>query len=226
MQGLRGMKVKVKVTQSCPTLWDFWDCIVHGILQTTEIGSCSLLQGIFPTQGSNPGLPHCRRILYQLRHKGSPRILEWVAYLFSSGFSWPGIKLKSPVFQADTLQTELSGKLKRNSLVNKEVTLLTCIDLISLSAKMILSAILAPPRTWWLEMTCLSSRFVLVWNEEDWKRSQEVNNIVCDVTSPITSQIFSKIIKLITYFGRVESMFGWCRMSPKQSRQNYEEESH
>jgi len=33
----------------------------------------SLLQGIFPTQGSNPGLPHCRRILYQLSHKGSPR---------------------------------------------------------------------------------------------------------------------------------------------------------
>ena len=40
--------------------------------------------GIFPTQGSNPGLPHCRQILYQLRHKGSPRILEWVTYPFSS----------------------------------------------------------------------------------------------------------------------------------------------
>ena len=45
---------------------------------------------IFPTQGLNPGLPHCRQILYQLSHKGSPRILEWVAYPFSSGFSWPG----------------------------------------------------------------------------------------------------------------------------------------
>ena len=33
------------------------------------VGSCSLLQGIFPTQGSNPGLPHCRRVLYQLSHK-------------------------------------------------------------------------------------------------------------------------------------------------------------
>ena len=39
---------------------------------------------IFPTQGLNPGLPHCRQILYQLSHNGSPRILEWVAYLFSS----------------------------------------------------------------------------------------------------------------------------------------------
>ena len=46
------------------------------------------LQGIFPTQGSNPGLLHCRWILYQLSHKGSSRILEWVAYRFSSGSSW------------------------------------------------------------------------------------------------------------------------------------------
>ena len=40
--------------------------------QNTGLGCCSLLQGIFPTQGSNPGLPHCRQILYQLSHKGSP----------------------------------------------------------------------------------------------------------------------------------------------------------
>ena len=46
--------------------------------------SISLLQGIFPTWGSNPCLPHYRQILYQLSHKGSPRILEWVAYPFSS----------------------------------------------------------------------------------------------------------------------------------------------
>ena len=46
-----------------------------------------LLPGIFPTQGSNPGLPHYRRILYQMSHKGSPRILVWVAYPFSSGSS-------------------------------------------------------------------------------------------------------------------------------------------
>ena len=38
--------------------------------QNTGVGSLSLLQAIFPTQGSNPGLPHCRRILYQLSHKG------------------------------------------------------------------------------------------------------------------------------------------------------------
>ena len=39
-------------------------------------------RGIFPTQGSKPGLLHCRWILYQLSHKGSPRKLEWVAYPF------------------------------------------------------------------------------------------------------------------------------------------------
>ena len=40
--------------------------------QKTRVGSLSLLQGIFPSQGSNPGFPHCRWILYQLSHKGSP----------------------------------------------------------------------------------------------------------------------------------------------------------
>ena len=55
--------------------------------QDPGVGSLSPPQGIFPTQGSNSGLLHCRQILYQLSHKGSPRILEWVAYPFSSGSS-------------------------------------------------------------------------------------------------------------------------------------------
>ena len=57
--------------------------------QNTGVGCLSLLQGIFPSQGSNPGLPHCRWILYQLSHKGSPTILEWVTYPFSKGSSQP-----------------------------------------------------------------------------------------------------------------------------------------
>ena len=57
--------------------------------QNTGVGSLSLLQRIFPTQVSNPGLPHCSRILYQLSHKESPRILEWVAYPFSIRSSQP-----------------------------------------------------------------------------------------------------------------------------------------
>ena len=163
---INNQKWKVKVTQSCPTLWDLmdytqkerkWSCSVmseslrpHGWVactrlfcpwdflgKSTGVGCYFLLQGIFPTQGSNPGLlhcrqmlyrlshqgshhglyssrnfpaqntgvcslffsrgpsqpsqwsnlglQHCRQMLYQLSHKGSPRIPEWVAYPFSSG---------------------------------------------------------------------------------------------------------------------------------------------
>jgi len=57
--------------------------------KNTGVGSLSLLQGIFATQESNPGLMHRRWILYHLSHQGSPRILEWVAYPFSSGSPWP-----------------------------------------------------------------------------------------------------------------------------------------
>ena len=61
----------------------------HAPGQDTGVGRLFLLQGIFPTQGSNPpGLLDCRQILYQLSHKRRPRILEWVAYPFSSGSSW------------------------------------------------------------------------------------------------------------------------------------------
>ena len=42
--------------------------------QNTGVGSCFFLQGIFPTQGSNPGLTHWKRILYQLSHQGSPSL--------------------------------------------------------------------------------------------------------------------------------------------------------
>ena len=50
--------------------------------ENTRVGCHALLQGIFPTQGSNPGLPHCRWILHRLSHQGSPRILKRVAYPF------------------------------------------------------------------------------------------------------------------------------------------------
>ena len=57
--------------------------------KNTRVGCHALLQGIFPIQGSKPGLPHCRQIFYHLNHQGSPRILEGVAYPFSRGSSWP-----------------------------------------------------------------------------------------------------------------------------------------
>ena len=84
------------VAQSCPTVCNPMDSSPAG---SSVLGDCpgkntgvschALLQGIFPTQGLILGLPHCRQILYHLSHQGSPRILEWVAYPFSRGSSWP-----------------------------------------------------------------------------------------------------------------------------------------
>ena len=84
--------LKLYESESCSVVSD--SLRSHGIYspwnspgQNTGVGSLSLLQGIFPTQGSNPGLLHCRQILYQLSHWGSPRILKWVDYPFSRGSS-------------------------------------------------------------------------------------------------------------------------------------------
>ena len=74
------------------------------------MGSLSLLQGIFPTQGLNTGLLHCMWILYQLSHKGRPRMLEWVAILSPEDLPDPGIEPGSPALEADSLSTELLGK--------------------------------------------------------------------------------------------------------------------
>ena len=60
-------------------LYSLWNSLGQNAL----VVSRSLVHGIIPSQGPNSGLPHCRQILYQLSHKGSPRILEWEAYPFS-----------------------------------------------------------------------------------------------------------------------------------------------
>ena len=67
-----------EVPQSCLTLCDLMDCSlshssIHEIFagKSTGVGCHFLLQRIFPTQGSNPGLPHCRQTLYCLSHQGS-----------------------------------------------------------------------------------------------------------------------------------------------------------
>ena len=83
----------IVISESCSVISNYlW---LHGLYspwnspdQYSGVGSLSHLQGIFPTQGSNAGLLHCRQILYQLSHKGSPRILEWIAYPFSSRPYW------------------------------------------------------------------------------------------------------------------------------------------
>ena len=84
------------VIQSYPTLCDPTDCSPPGSSvhedspgKNTAVGCHFLLQGIFPSQGLNPGLPHCQCILYCLRYQGSPKLSEWVAYPFSRESSWP-----------------------------------------------------------------------------------------------------------------------------------------
>ena len=65
-----------EVGQLCLTLWDPMDYSlpgfsIHGVSQAqTRVGCHFFLQGIFLTQGSNPGLPHCRQTLYRLSHQG------------------------------------------------------------------------------------------------------------------------------------------------------------
>ena len=117
--------------ESCSVISDsFWPHGLYSPGKNTGVGSCSLLQEIFPTQGSNPGLLHCKRILYQLSHAsaakslqscltlcdpidgsplGSPtpgilqaRILEWVAI----SFQWMKVKSESEVARScQTLET-------------------------------------------------------------------------------------------------------------------------
>ena len=101
---------EMKVAQLCPTLCNPVDCPWNSPGQNTGVDSLFLLQGIFPTQELNPGLPHCRQILYQISHKGSPRMLVSVAGIPSpADFPDPGIIPGSPALQAVSLPTELSG---------------------------------------------------------------------------------------------------------------------
>ena len=106
------------VAQLCPALCDPVDCSppgssVHGDspVKNTGVGGHTRLQWIFPTQGSNPGLPHCRQVLNYLSHQGSPRILAWVAYPFSRGiFTTQQSNQGLPDLQADSLSAELKAR--------------------------------------------------------------------------------------------------------------------
>ena len=76
--------VLCQVALSCPTLFNPKDCSLPGLPgssvhgdspdRNTGMGCHALLQGIFPTQVSNPSLPYCSWILYQLSYQGVPRV--------------------------------------------------------------------------------------------------------------------------------------------------------
>jgi len=89
--------------------------------QSTGMGRLSLLQGIFPTQGSNPDLLCCRQILYYLSHKGSPRILEWVAYPLS---------IRSPPLRNLTGVSCIAGRFFTNWSIREAPILILCLYLL------------------------------------------------------------------------------------------------
>ena len=106
------------VAQSCPTLCDPMDdsppgSSVHEESLTKNTRVCChalLLQGIFPTQGLNPGFPHCRQILSCLSHQGSPRILQQVVYPFSRGSSCPRNQTRVSCISGGFFTNESPGK--------------------------------------------------------------------------------------------------------------------
>ena len=89
-------------------LYSLW----NSLDQNTGVGSLSILQETFSTQGSNPGVPHCRWILYQLSYKVSPRTLEWVAYPFSS---------KSPQPKNQTRVSCIAGRFFSNWAIREDI---------------------------------------------------------------------------------------------------------
>ena len=78
--------------------------------QNTGVGSLSLLQGIILTQGLNPGLLHCRQILYHLSHKGSPFPNPLSGYLISAGCS-ENNKTHFPPLRLLWAQAEVGGEI-------------------------------------------------------------------------------------------------------------------
>ena len=101
----------MKVTQSYPALWDTTDCIVHGILQARILDWVAIPFFWGSSQPRDQSrFTHPRQILYQLSHKGIPRILEWVAYPFSN--SNPGIGPGSSALQVDSLPAEVQWSQK------------------------------------------------------------------------------------------------------------------
>ena len=90
--------------------------------KNTGVGSLSFPQQLFPTQELNWGLVHCRQILYQLSYQGSPKSLSYVQLfatpwtIQSMEFPVPGIKLRFPTLQEDSLPAEPPGKAKNTGV--------------------------------------------------------------------------------------------------------------
>ena len=126
------MTTAAKAIQTAPQLWK-WKSLsrrLHGLYspwnspgQNTGVGSLSLRQGIFPTQGLNPGLPHCRWILYQLSHKGSPLpSCSWSVFLRSAlivlqSCKRPGVAFHFPVDHYSVICLHIGWNTSCNGLL-------------------------------------------------------------------------------------------------------------
>ena len=159
----------MKVAQSCPTLWspglyNPW----NSPSQNTGVGSLSLLQGIFPALGSNPGLPHCRWfftswITRKAKEYWSGSVSQSVQSL-SHDLPNTGIKPGSPALRVDFLPTELWGKptFLHFRIYSQNTALRTVQWLFSLDAyvtrwtfkfslgKIYYNPLLSPGLAWWL----------------------------------------------------------------------------
>ena len=80
--------------------------------KSAGVGCHTFVPGPLPTQGLSPGPLHCRRILYHLSRRGSPWVLEWVAYALSRGSSWSRDQARVSRTAGHSLPTELPGKPK------------------------------------------------------------------------------------------------------------------
>ena len=121
--------------------------------QNTGVGNLYLLWRIFPTQGLNPGLLHRRRNLYQVNHKGSPRLLDWVAYLFSSGSSQP--RNQTGVSRiAGRFFTSQGSQMVKNLPVMRETWVLSLGQEDPLEKGMATHSSILAWRTLWTEVGC------------------------------------------------------------------------
>ena len=118
------LRIQVKVIQSCLTLRPHGYSPWNSLGQNTGVGSLSLPQGILLIPGLNPGLPHCRRILYQLSHKGSPNESENCSVLSDS--LRPHGRYSPGVLQARILEC-VAGPFSRGSSQPRGRTGVSCI---------------------------------------------------------------------------------------------------
>ena len=162
------LSVLCSVAQSCPTLCDPKDCSppgfsVHGDSpgKNTEMGCHALLQGIFPTQGSNPGLLHCRWILYHWSHyliskNCFPHPLPKATLFLQYSPSWSVVEWLQKCFNTVSLPFSiLFGMWLYNS--NQEVKSISPLFEPGLTCQLINEVVLCHFQAWdWRGLVCVS----------------------------------------------------------------------